>query len=411
MLICSLSLLALRQGFTWEDPYVDIEYMNIKPTDSVLCITSAGDNALHYAIAARPERIHAVDMNPAQGHLLELKLACIASLSYEEFWRLFGDGKTDNFAELLDRKISPYLSSHAYQFWKLNTHCWDRNFYFRGYSGHALRLAKIVFTLFGCNRAAEAMCEAMTLEEQSAIWERSLRRTLINPTLINVFLSNPAFLWNALGVPINQFNCFRNEGVSAGQYAIDTLDPVVKHSLLRNDNYHYHLCLKGKYSRESCPLYLKPEGFEALKRNGAKALDSFRLHTDSIVNVLRGLADDSLTHAIVMDHMDWFDPIPPQMPAPTLKQARQNPSSSSIEGGKSSSPRAISDLDREIRELSRVVRAGGAVYWRSAAKDPWYKQRFEIMGFKTERLQVRETGKGIDTVNMYASFWRATRLA
>ncbi|PWN29952.1 hypothetical protein BDZ90DRAFT_228998 [Jaminaea rosea] len=391
-------------GFTWEDPYVDIEHMAIKPTDSVLCITSAGDNALHYAIAAKPERIHCVDMNPCQGHLLELKLACIAALSYEEFWKLFGDGKTDDFAELLDRKISPYLSSHAYQFWRLNTHCWDRNFYFRGYSGHALRLAKVAFSLFGCNRSAEAMCNAGTLEEQASIWKRSLRKTLINPTLINVFLSNPAFLWNALGVPINQFNCFRNEGVSAGQYAVDTLDPVVNHSLLKSDNYHYHLCLTGRYSHDSCPLYLKKEGFEALKRNAAKPLDAFRLHTDSIVNVLRGLGDDSLTHAVVMDHMDWFDPIPPQMPAPTLKQAREDPAVNSARA-------TISDLDREIRELSRVVRPGGAVYWRSAAKEPWYRQRFEKMGFKTERLQVRESGKSIDRVNMYASHWKATRMS
>lgn len=385
-------------GFTWEDPYVDVEHMKIKNTDSVLCITSAGDNALHYAIAAKPERIHCVDMNPCQGHLLELKLACIASLTYEEFWKLFGEGKCDNFAELLDSKISLYLSSHAYQFWRLNTHCWDRNFYFRGYSGHALRLAKIVFSLFGVKKSAISMCQAPTIEEQSKIWDERLRRTLINPPLINLFLSNPAFLWNALGVPVNQINCFRHEGVSAGQYAVDTLDPIVKHSLLKDDNYHYHLCLTGRYTPESCPLYLKPEAFASLQRNAAKALDAFRLHTDSIVHVLRGLADNSLTHAIVMDHMDWFDPIAPHVPAPSLKLARDNGNDS------------ISELDREICELSRVVKRGGAVYWRSAAKHPWYRQRFEKMGFHTEPIHIRETGKSIDRVNMYASFYRAVKL-
>lgn len=77
------------------------------------------------------------------------------------------------------------------------------------------------------------------------------------------------------------------------------------------------------------------------------------------------------------------------MPAPTLKQAREDPAVNSARA-------TISDLDREIRELSRVVCPGGAVYWRSAAKEPWYRQRFEKMGFKTERLQVRESGKSID---------------
>lgn len=43
-------------------------------------------DALHYAISAHPRRIHCVDMNPCQGHLLELKLAAAFALSYDEFW-------------------------------------------------------------------------------------------------------------------------------------------------------------------------------------------------------------------------------------------------------------------------------------------------------------------------------------
>lgn len=396
--MATLTLAHPQYGFTWEDPYVDIDHMDIKPTDSVLCITSAGDNALHYAVAARPQRIHCVDMNPCQGHLLELKLACIASLTYDEFWSLFGEGKHENFAELLDTKISPFLSSHAYQFWRLNTHCWDRNFYFRGYSGHALRLAKVAFGLRGVTRHVKAMCEAPTLEEQQRIWDAKLRGVMINKTLINLFFNNPAFLWNALGVPVNQYNCFRSEGVTAGQYAVDTMDPIAQHSLLRSDNYHYQLCLSGRYTPASSPLYLKREAFAALQANAAKALEAFRLHTDSIVNVLRGLGDGTLTHAVLMDHMDWFDPVPPHVPAPSLKAAREDGNA------------GISDLDREIRELSRVIKRGGAVYWRSAAKRPWYRQRFEKMGFRVEPVHIRETGKSIDRVNMYASFYRAVRV-
>lgn len=41
--------------------------------------------------------------------------------------------------------------------------------------------------------------------------------------------------------------------------------------------------------------------------------------------------------------------------------------------------------------------------WRSAAKYPWYRQRFELAGFKVEPIDIRENGKAIDRVNMYAS--------
>jgi betaine lipid synthase len=385
-------------GFTWEDPYVDMQHLSLGKDDSILCITSAGDNALHYAIAAEPQRIHCVDMNACQGHLLELKLACIAALEYDEFWSLFGAGRNKRFAELLESKISPYLSSHAYQFWRLNNHYFDKAFYFRGYTGHALRVAKLAFTLAGVRRHVDAFCSASTLQEQQSIWDKHLRSTMINRKMIQLFFRNPAFLWNALGVPMNQYNCFRDEGVSVEQYAIDTLDSMPSRALVSNENYHYKVCLQGSYSPQSCPLYLKPEGFKKLKQESARLLDTFRLHTNSIVNVLRGFQDGSLTRAITMDHMDWYDPVPDSRPAPSLTAARVD------------SDKSISDLDREIVELSRVIARGGIVFWRSAAKVPWYNQRFEKMGFKVEAIHIRETGKSIDCVNMYASFYKAIRV-
>lgn len=385
-------------GFTWEDPHVDMQHLNLNKDSSILCITSAGDNALHYAVAAEPKKIHCVDMNACQGHLLELKLACIASLEYEEFWSLFGEGKNEKFPEWLDSRISPYLSSHAYQFWRLNNAYFDKAFYFRGYSGHALRLAKFAFALAGVQKHVDAFCAAKSVEEQQAIWNKHLRKAMINKKMIRFFLSNPAFLWNALGVPMNQYNCFRNEGVSVEQFAVDTLDTIPSRNLVRDNNYHYKLCLQHKYSKDSCPLYLKKESFKKLQRDAAALLDTFRLHTDSIVNVLRGFQDASLTHAITMDHMDWYDPVPDSQSAPTVEEARMD------------HDKSISDLDREIVELSRVIAKGGAVFWRSAAKKPWYNARFEKMGFRVEAIHIRETGKPIDNVNMYASFYKGTRI-
>lgn len=68
-------------------------------------------------------------MNPCQGHLLELKLAAAASLEYKDFWQLFGEGKHPNFRKLLSLNLSPYLSSHAYQFWAANDTSFDDCFY------------------------------------------------------------------------------------------------------------------------------------------------------------------------------------------------------------------------------------------------------------------------------------------
>jgi S-adenosylmethionine:diacylglycerol 3-amino-3-carboxypropyl transferase len=40
-----------------EDPFEDMKYLNLSSADSMFVITSAGDNALHYAIEANPKRV------------------------------------------------------------------------------------------------------------------------------------------------------------------------------------------------------------------------------------------------------------------------------------------------------------------------------------------------------------------
>ncbi|KAF8313463.1 S-adenosyl-L-methionine-dependent methyltransferase [Clavulina sp. PMI_390] len=368
-------------SFTWEDPAVDMQHLNLSENDSIFAITSAGDNVLHYAINAKPRRIHAVDMNPCQGHLLELKLAAIKAFDHETFFSLFGDGKHPSFRQLLDGKLSAYLSSPAYQFWRLHSGSFDpsSSFYLRGYSGWALRIAHWLISLTGHNDDVKALCEARTLKEQDEVWRRCLRPVFVDGSVVQRLVDNPIFLWNALGVPKNQKEIFTKEG-TVYEFIRDTLDPIGSHALLSQGAYHYLLCLLGHYTRESCPDYLSPRGFEALKANDGELLDSFRLHTDSIVNVLSGLSAGAITRAVIMDHLDWFAP-------------------------------GAGEVDEEVAEMRRALAPGGMVFWRSAAKRPWYNEVFERAGFVLECLGMREGPKrAIDRVNMYASFWKATKV-
>ncbi|KAK4686538.1 betaine lipid synthase, partial [Tremellales sp. Uapishka_1] len=384
-------------GWTWEDPDVDVKKLEITSTDRLLAITSAGDNTLHYALAARPERIHAVDMNPCQGHILELKLAAIQTLDYQDFWLIFGEGRHPHFERLLTTKMSPFLSSHAFAYWKTHADQFKRNFYYRGYSGWALRLASVAFALAGVRRHVKALCQASSVAEQERIWKTKLRPVILNKLLVKGFLGNPIFNWHALGVPRNQMNCFLEDG-TVEDFISATLDPVPGLATLKDDNYFFFLCLNGRYTRASCPEYLKPEGYKALKV--ASINNAFKLHTDTILNVLRGLPDEDLTKIIVMDSMDWFDPISPSTPLPSSPLQAMDQYDHSPEAALEL---LKSELDYEILEMKRVLRKGGVAVWRSAAKRPWYRQRFELAGFKVDAIDIREDGNAIDRVNMYAS--------
>lgn len=75
-------------------------------------------------------------------------------------------------------------------------------------------------------------------------------------------------------------NCFLNDG-TVEDFITATLDPIPSLGTLRDKNYFFFLCLNGRYSRASCPAYLKPEGFKMLQK--AQVNNAFKLHTDTIL--------------------------------------------------------------------------------------------------------------------------------
>src|SRR5256885_6989618 len=78
-----------------EDPEVDVDALSITPQDRVLAVTSGGCTALRL-LAEGPRELICIDFNPAQNHLLELKLAAIRFLPLAECRRFLGARKARN---------------------------------------------------------------------------------------------------------------------------------------------------------------------------------------------------------------------------------------------------------------------------------------------------------------------------
>ena len=74
---------------SWEDPAVLREALRVDSADTVLSVTSGGDNTLALLLDD-PKRIVSVDSNPAQTELLRLKIAAIRSYSYGELLTFLG---------------------------------------------------------------------------------------------------------------------------------------------------------------------------------------------------------------------------------------------------------------------------------------------------------------------------------
>lgn len=392
-------------AFTWEDSRVDKDLLKLGPDDVIFAITSAGDNILSYAMQS-PAKIHAIDLNPAQNHLLELKVASYTALSYEDFWKIFGEGKHPEFRSLLLSKLSPHLSSRAFQYWLSNANIFTnprgRGLYDTGGSKHAIRVFRWISQIFCCRKAVKELLDSRTLDDQRKIWHTKIRPALLSRLVRDLIISSEAFLWAALGVPKNQLALIEADHANSTpteaktsraravwQYMVDTLDPVIEHTHVATNNPYYRVCLAGEFSRECHPDYLSPAAHAILSSpSGPLSTDTLRIHTDSLDEVLARIAPGTLTVASVMDSMDWFD----QPPSPGSK-------------GRSSLAHT------QVTRLNRALGMGGRVLLRSAAREPWYiRECFEQCGFVAEKVGDRVGGACIDRVNMYASCWVCTKV-
>lgn len=381
-------------AFTWEDSRVDHRLLKLTSDDVVLAITSAGDNILSYALSS-PARIHAVDLNPNQNHLLELKVAAFTALPYADVWKLFGEGKHADFRTLLISRLSPHMSSRAFQYWLNNTHVFTstrgKGLYETGGSRHAIRVLRLLATTLRFSHQMKALLAAKTLIEQREIWTKKIRPVIMSRLFAYCVVSSEKFLWAALGVPHNQLAMLEadhlasetiaesagdgtplghseeelksSKGKAVWEYMVQTLDPVIETSLIGEDNPYYLVCMQGSYSQRCHPDYLKPKSHQKLSRG--TAFDGLRIHTDEINEVVSRLAPGTLTVAVVMDSMDWFDP--------------------------GSEAAAV-----QIEKLNRASKLGGRVMLRSAALTPWYIKSFETCGFQGKRVGARIAGACID---------------
>lgn len=287
----------------WEDPAVDRCALELSRNDTMLVITSAGCNVLDYALAG-PRRIHAVDVNPRQNALLELKLAGIRRLDFADFFAVFGEGFHPNFAELycdtLRREISPF----AQRYWDRNT-AWFASrrgsFYYHGLSGLVAGLFRTYLRLRpGLAEPVHALFDVQNLDAQRQLYDEHIHPRLWGPAM-NWALSRQLTM-SLLGVPIPQRHEVQNQHPGGVAGFIRAAIEYVFRELPVWDNYFWSVYVRGRYGPGCCPEYLKADNFTALKNGLA---DRIELHTATVTQFLRS-SDEAISKFVLLDHMDWM---------------------------------------------------------------------------------------------------------
>jgi S-adenosylmethionine-diacylglycerol 3-amino-3-carboxypropyl transferase len=294
----------------WEDPALDREALALGPNERVMVITSAGCNALDYLLAGAGE-VNAVDVNPIQNGLLELKVAAARALDHESFFSLFGLGRLREAPALYRDKLRHQLSPFARGYWDRHISFFvgapgRRSFYYRGTAGLLARLALAnVHVLHRLRSPLEELMAAPDIETQRAIYYGKINNRIWTPW-VRWFL-NRSFTLTLAGVPWPQRNQIRTQypgGVA--QFVRDAVEAVVTQLPFR-DNYFWRVYFRGHYTPECCPEYLRATNFERLR----SAVDRLTIFTGSVTDYLRQ-AEPGITRFVLLDHMDWMDTYDPE---------------------------------------------------------------------------------------------------
>lgn len=287
----------------WEDPRIDRQLMELRPDSRVVMITSAGCNALDYLLDD-PAEIHAIDVNPRQNAVLELKLALLRRGDFGDLFEFFGIGSHEDYRRIY-RAVRPGLSASARKFWDAKISFFDpgsfkKSFYYHGAAGMAAWLLGGALFRAKPNIKNHALCllDADTLAQQARVY------ALLEPKIwgkLSHWLIRQRMIMTLLGVPAPQIKLIEDSypgGLTA--YVKDKLRHVMS-ELPARENYFWRVYMTGSYTLSCCPNYLREEHLATLAARSARV----RPHTCTVSQFLQQ-NPGTYSHFVLLDHQDWL---------------------------------------------------------------------------------------------------------
>jgi len=227
------------------------------PSKRMLCLTGSGTRPLDMLLSDAKEII-AIDVNPIQNALLQLKIAAFQTLTHRELLQYLGLKHAQNRIAL-HAKVVQNLSPKNRDFWA------KRGKLIRAGVWYAGRWEKVLrFGAFGIKllrgSAVETLFAASDVAEQSDIWARKFDDRIWRGSIR--MLGRPWIWTHIIGEPGGAFlpspDAVETRLAGAFRQAAQTF--------LFRDSDFASLILRGTNGLPSAlPQHLRPEHFEAIK--------------------------------------------------------------------------------------------------------------------------------------------------
>jgi S-adenosylmethionine-diacylglycerol 3-amino-3-carboxypropyl transferase len=274
-----------------EDSTSELKALQLDAGKRVLCITAGGGRVLNL-VHDRPSEIVAVDVNPTQNHLLELKVAAMRALDYEPYLAFLGVRKARDRLDVYQGFCSS-LSTGARAYFDAHPEMVRRGVLFQGslerFLVHVARISHIVrpFWIKRLFRFDDVAEQRRFLEGWDTRMWRFVGEAFCRRSILELFSRDPGF-WR-----------FVPPEVPLHRRIFDLMHRYLCNHLAR-DSHLLQLVFFARYIYEpAMPIYLRPEPFARIR----EALKTTRITpmTAPITAVLGSAADGSFDAYSIAD--------------------------------------------------------------------------------------------------------------
>ncbi len=265
----------VRYSRVWEDADVLRAALDVRPDDDVLAICSAGDNVLALLLDG-PATITAVDLNPAQTAILDLKLTALRHGTWDDLASVLGHPAGSRPAPAAYADLRARLPAPARAFWDARPHL---------VSGGILDCGRLdtYFTEFAAELPAAwppGLLDRLLAAgptEQAALFRAHALTDALRALFVRYFGRGPLA---ARGRDEVQFKHVPG-GDLVDHWLARFTHSMTTHHLAANDHVRRFLGVASA-DPEAGPAYLRPSNFERLAELAPRA----RVHLGAIDTAL-----------------------------------------------------------------------------------------------------------------------------
>jgi len=280
----------------WEDPQIDRAAFKIHSDDVIFSITSGGCNVLTFLID-NPKKLIALDINPQQNFLLDLKISAFKKLSYEELLEFLGVKESKNRFRLYSR-IRPLLQMNSASFWDGQMKKIKKGIIHSGrYEGYMRLLKKAILTPLIRNGVIEKLFKTEDAAARAELFLKKwknfrwwlLTRILLSRRM-NTLLFDKAFF------------TYLEKKYSLGTHFAKKAERAITELPMKKNYFLSYILLGRYYSNEYLPPYLRRVNFETIRSR----LDRIVRVTDSCEHFFSTLPDSYISKFNFTNIFEWM---------------------------------------------------------------------------------------------------------